>query len=48
MKRNQYCFGLGTLGRDAVYTLVSMYFITFLTVVSVVVSVITLLWRMFR
>jgi len=31
MKRNQYCFGLGTLGRDAVYTLVSMYFITFLT-----------------
>ncbi len=31
MKRNQYCFGLGTLGRDAVYTLVSMYLITFLT-----------------
>ncbi len=31
MKRNKYCFGLGTLGRDAVYTLVSMYFITHLT-----------------
>ena len=31
MKRNTYCFGLGTLGRDAVYTLVSMYFITYLT-----------------
>lgn len=31
MKRNRYCFGLGTLGRDAVYTLVSMYLITYLT-----------------
>ena len=31
MKRNRYCFGLGTLGRDAVYSLVSMYFITYLT-----------------
>lgn len=31
MKRNKLCFGLGTLGRDAVYTLVSMYFITYLT-----------------
>lgn len=31
MKRNKYCFGLGTLGRDAVYTLVSMYLITYLT-----------------
>lgn len=30
-KRNRYCFGLGTLGRDAVYTLVSMYLITYLT-----------------
>jgi len=29
--RNKYCFGLGTLGRDAVYSLVSMYFITYLT-----------------
>lgn len=31
MKRNQFCFGIGTLGRDAVYTLVSMFFITYLT-----------------
>lgn len=31
MKRNRYCFGLGTLGRDAVYSLVSMYLITYLT-----------------
>ena len=31
MNRNKYCFGLGTIGRDAVYTLISMYFITYLT-----------------
>ena len=31
MKRNKYCFGLGTVGRDGVYTLVSMYLITYLT-----------------
>ena len=31
MRRNKICFGLGTVGRDAVYSLVSMYFITFLT-----------------
>ena len=31
MKRNKYCFGLGTVGRDAVYTLISMYLITYLT-----------------
>ena len=31
IKRNKYCFGLGTVGRDAVYTLISMYFITHLT-----------------
>ncbi len=30
-RRNKYCFGLGTLGRDAVYSLVSMYLITYLT-----------------
>ena len=30
MKR-QFCFGIGTLGRDAVYTLISMFFITYLT-----------------
>ena len=31
MKRNKYCFGLGTVGRDAVYTLISMYLIAYLT-----------------
>ena len=31
MRRNKICFGLGTVGRDAVYSLVSMYFITYLT-----------------
>lgn len=31
MRRNQYCFGLGTVGRDAMYSLVSMYLITYLT-----------------
>lgn len=31
MRRNKYCFGLGTLGRDAVYSLISMYLITYLT-----------------
>ena len=31
MTKNKYCFGLGTVGRDAVYTLISMYLITFLT-----------------
>ena len=31
MLRNKYCFGIGTVGRDAVYSLVSMYFITYLT-----------------
>ena len=31
MNRNKLCFGLGTVGRDAVYTLISMYLITYLT-----------------
>ncbi len=31
MRRNKFCFGLGTIGRDAVYTLISMYLITYLT-----------------
>lgn len=30
-KRNQYCFGLGTIGRDMFYTLESMYLLYFLT-----------------
>ena len=31
MKRNKYCFGLGTVGRDALYSLVSMYLLVHLT-----------------
>ena len=31
MKRNKIFFGLGTVGRDALYTLVSMYLLTHLT-----------------
>ncbi len=31
MKRNKYCFGLGTVGRDAMYSLVSMYLLNYLT-----------------
>lgn len=30
-RRNKWTFGIGTLGRDMVYTLVSMYFLVFLT-----------------
>lgn len=30
-KRNKYCFGLGTVGRDMFYTLESMYLLFFLT-----------------
>lgn len=30
-KRNKWCFGLGTVGRDALYTLVSMYLMAYLT-----------------
>ena len=31
MKRNKLCFGLGTIGRDALYSLVSMYLLVHLT-----------------
>ena len=31
MKRNKYCFGLGTVGRDMFYTLESMYLLHYLT-----------------
>ena len=31
MKLNKFCFGLGTVGRDALYSLVSMYLLTYLT-----------------
>ncbi len=34
-KRNKYTFGLGTVGRDMVYTMVSMYLIYYLTDVLV-------------
>ena len=30
-KINKYCFGLGTVGRDALYSLVSMYLLVHLT-----------------
>jgi len=29
--RNRYTFGLGTIGRDMLYSLVSMYFVFYLT-----------------
>ena len=31
VKRNRYAFGLGTIGRDMLYTLVSIYFMYYLT-----------------
>ena len=31
MRRNKICFGLGTVGRDALYSLVSMYLLVLLT-----------------
>ncbi|MBQ5780755.1 MAG: MFS transporter, partial [Spirochaetaceae bacterium] len=30
-KINKFCFGLGTIGRDALYSLVSMYLLVHLT-----------------
>ncbi len=30
-RRNQYCFGLGTIGRDMFYTMVSMYIMVYIT-----------------
>lgn len=30
MKRNKICFGLGTVGRDALYSLISMYLLVYL------------------
>ena len=51
---NKYCFGLGTVGRDALYTLVSMYLMTHLTeVVGLndfhlgIVTVLLLVFRIF-
>ena len=30
-RRNRYCFGLGTIGRDMFYTMVSMYIMVYIT-----------------
>jgi len=35
-RRNMYCFGLGTIGRDMFYTMVSMYVMVFITEVLIV------------
>lgn len=43
MKRNRYTFGLGTIGRDMVYTLISMYLMFYLTDIKVL-DVNTLWW----
>ena len=42
-KRNRWTFGLGTIGRDMVYTLISMYLIFYMTDVIYVPTAI--LWR---
>ena len=51
-KRNQYCFGLGTVGRDALYTLVSMYLMAHLTEVvglnNFYLGIVTVLLFIFR
>jgi len=35
-RRNKYCFGLGTIGRDMFYTMVSMYIMVYITEVLIV------------
>lgn len=35
-RRNKYCFGLGTIGRDMFYTMVSMYIMVYITEVLTV------------
>lgn len=35
-RRNKYCFGLGTVGRDMFYTMVSMYIMVYITEVLIV------------
>ena len=42
-KRNRYTFGIGTIGRDMVYTLISMYLMFYLTSVASI-STIDLAW----
>lgn len=53
-KINKYCFGLGTVGRDALYTLVSMYLaqhlkdvVGFTPAVLAVIAVINIIIRVF-
>ena len=50
--RNRYCFGLGTVGRDMLYSLVSMYLINYITGVIGVsnkgLGIITALMMVFR
>jgi melibiose permease/lactose/raffinose/galactose permease len=43
MKQNRYTFGIGTIGRDMLYSLISMYYIFYLTDV-LVISVQDLWW----
>ena len=43
MKRNQFAFGLGTIGRDMVYTMISMYLMFYMTDV-LELSTATLWW----
>src|SRR5690554_6413530 len=47
-KRNKYAFGMGTIGRDMVYSMVSMYLIVFNTEVvgvtdSVLITITTIM-----
>ncbi|MGF7012429.1 sugar (glycoside-pentoside-hexuronide) transporter [Lachnospiraceae bacterium PF1-22] len=35
-RRNKYCFGIGTIGRDMFYTLVSMFILVYITEVRIV------------
>lgn len=50
--KNRYCFGLGTIGRDMLYSLVSMYLINYITGVIGVsnkgLGIITALMMVFR
>ena len=51
-RRNKYCFGLGTVGRDAMYSLVSMYLMVHLTEVvglsKIHLGIVTTLLLIFR
>jgi len=47
-KRNKFAFGMGTIGRDMVYSMVSMYLIVFITEVvgvtdSVLITITTIM-----